>query len=190
MKCVQSKFTQDLNTSWLLQFWRWRSCFKGKAETTEKRLTALYFRGRCHTCVCVCVHAHSIVHCWKPKMRTRWTMQSLRYQTLQPCIGEHHNTSRIPVLWSYHYWEYRESEYPSLSSGLFYIEWDLQVKGVFEVLHPSNWLLLDNPSFSNSLLMIGINDSVKQSIPKVFSYCKMIPTLILTECAHGKLTSD
>lgn len=71
-----------------------------------------------------------------------------------------------------------------------YVEWDLQAKGLFGVLHPSNWLLLDNPNFPNSLLMIGINDSVKQSIPKVLNYCKMIPTLILTECAHGKLTSD
>lgn len=140
-------------------------------------------------CVCVCTHAPLCI-VGNLRLRTSWTMQSLRYQSLQPCIGKHHSTSRIPVLWSYHYWEYRESEYPSLSSGLFYIEWDLQVKGVFEVLHPSNWLLLDNPSFPNSLLMIGINDSVKQSIPKVFNYCKMIPTLILTECAHGKLTSD
>ena len=81
-----------------------------------------------------------------------------------------------------------------------YVEWDLQAKGLFGVLHPSNWLLLDNPNFPNSLLMNGINDSVKQSIPKysvklilqntVLNYCKMIPSLILTECAHGKLTSD
>lgn len=71
-----------------------------------------------------------------------------------------------------------------------YVERDLQVKGLFGVLHPSNWLLLDNPNFPNSLLMVGINDSVKQSIPQVLNYYKMIPTLILTECAHGKLTSD